>query len=89
MNDFFRPYPYRYVESIDLHVYNRWGNLVFNTTDPDINWDGKHQSNGKQLSSGVYFYECVVHEIRLNGIVPRTLRGNITILNQENINDPN
>lgn len=82
INDQLRPFPYRYVESIDLKIFNRWGNLVFETTDPDILWSGASQQSGDQLSSGVYFYHCVVNEIRLNGIVPRTITGNITLMNQ-------
>lgn len=88
-NDLFMPGPYRYIESIDLVVYNRWGNLVFKTTDPDIRWNGTHYMSKKPLSSGVYFYECIVYEIRLNGIVPRRIRGNVSIINQDNISNPN
>ncbi|MEM9023099.1 MAG: gliding motility-associated C-terminal domain-containing protein, partial [Bacteroidota bacterium] len=83
-NDLFVPFPYRFVESIDLKVFNRWGELVFETTNPDIEWDGKHLRSNKQLSDGVYFYECTVNEIRLRGIEPRLLRGYFHIMNQEN-----
>lgn len=88
-NDLFRPFPYRYVESIDLKIFNRWGGLVFETTDPDILWSGSHMLNGKQLTSGVYFYHCVVNEIRLNGIVPREFTGNVSIMNQDGPLAPN
>ena len=88
-NDLFRPFPYRYVESIDLKVYNRWGVLVFESLDPDILWDGKNMLNNKNLNSGVYFYHCVVNESRLNGIVPRTLTGNVSLFNQQEPGGPN
>lgn len=88
-NDILRPFPYRYVESIDLKIYNRWGNLVFETTNPDVNWDGKYSLNNRALNSGVYFYTCIVNEIRLNGIVPRNLSGSISILNQDGPASPN
>src|SRR5690606_25959650 len=39
-NDVFKPYPFRFIEKIELKVYNRWGNLVFETEDPNINWNG-------------------------------------------------
>ncbi len=82
-NDLFIPFPYRYVESIDLVVFNRWGQEVFKTTDPDVLWDGKNAKNGKQLSDGTYYYICKVNEIRLVGIVPRTLKGTVTLLNNQ------
>jgi len=79
-NDFFIPFPYSSVERIDLQIVNRWGNLIFTTTDPAIKWDGKIQGSNKDVSDGVYYYICDVYEITLNGTVKRTLRGSVTVL---------
>lgn len=81
-NDFFGPFPYKYVESIDLTIYNRWGNVIFETKDPDINWDGTNAS-GDPVPDGTYFYVCTVNEIRLVGIVQRELKGSFTIIRQK------
>lgn len=75
INDFFIPFPYQYIESIDIKIYDRWGVLVFETTDPAINWDGHDKSSGKLCTDGVYYYTCTVNEIRLEGIVPRKISG--------------
>jgi len=84
INDFYHPFlPYKFVESIDLKVMNRWGNLVFETTDPLISWDGTYLNTGEQLADGVYFYVCTVNEIKLEGLKPRSLQGNITIFNEK------
>lgn len=80
INDFFIPFPYRYVDRIDLTIYNRWGNVVFQTHDPDINWDGTDKDSGKLCSDGVYFYVCIVYEKRLEGIQTKVLKGNIELL---------
>ncbi|MBK7856239.1 MAG: gliding motility-associated C-terminal domain-containing protein [Bacteroidetes bacterium] len=77
INDFFEPIKNRYIKSIAFTVYNRWGQLVFETDKPEINWDG-----GK-LSDGVYYYVCTVNEIFIDGIKPRKLRGNILIINSK------
>lgn len=74
-NDYFIPFPYQYIESIDLKIFDRWGVLVFETTDPAINWDGHDKNSGKLCTDGVYYYTCTVNEIRLQGIVPRQLSG--------------
>lgn len=58
-NDLFIPFPYRFVERVDMKIFNRWGGLVFETTDPDLNWEGKDQ-NGNELTDGVYYYHCRV-----------------------------
>jgi gliding motility-associated-like protein len=79
-DDVFHPFPYTSVERIDMTIYNRWGNIVYETQDPDINWDGKDGKSGAKCSDGVYFYICKVYEITLYGIRPRELRGSITLL---------
>ena len=68
-NDLFIPYPYRFVEKVDFQVYNRWGNLVWETTEPDLRWDGR-TLDGKELADGVYYYTCLVYEQRVEGVVP-------------------
>ena len=69
-NDLFIPFPYCFVESVDFKVFNRWGELVFETNDPDLNWNGTNRS-GEQLPTGTYFYTCQVYEQRVSGITPR------------------
>lgn len=39
-----------------LQVYDRWGNLVFESRDPGSGWDGAR--NGRQISPGVYLYRA-------------------------------
>lgn len=80
-NDLFQPFPYRFIAKVDFKVFNNWGNLVFETSDPDLNWDGK-TIGGKQLPDGVYHYVCEVFEKRLDGIKPAPvlLKGFIHII---------
>ena len=69
---------------MDIKIYNRWGGLVFETTDPDINWQGTDLQN-KELAEGVYYYVCkyftnninitVNSEQVLNGYI-HLIRGN-------------
>lgn len=75
INDLFIPFPYQYISSIDIKIFDRWGALVFETTDPALNWDGKDRNSGKLCTDGVYYYTCTVNEIRLQGIVPRKISG--------------
>ena len=79
-DDIFHPFPYTSVERVEMTIYNRWGNIVFETQDPNINWDGKDWKNGRMCSDGVYFYQCRVYEITLYGTKTRELRGSITLL---------
>ena len=80
LNDVFHPYPYQFVDHIDMTITNRWGKVVYKTNDPDINWDGNDQQSGTKLPDGVYFYRCTVYEYRLTGLEDRELEGFITII---------
>ncbi|MEO0732466.1 MAG: gliding motility-associated C-terminal domain-containing protein [Bacteroidota bacterium] len=68
-NDRFIPRGRCFIERVDIKFYNRWGQLVFETTDPAINWDGTNL-NGEALASGTYYYVGQVFEQRLEGVVP-------------------
>lgn len=63
-NDLLVPFPgYTSVEKIDLKIFNRWGVVVFETSDPAIRWDGKDKNTNKPCSEGVYYYVCDVYEV--------------------------
>ncbi len=79
-NNLFGPFPYKYVESVDIKIYNRWGNKVFETTDPNVGWDGTNKDTKLDCSDGVYYYVCEVNEIYLAGVKPRVLKGFIHLL---------
>ncbi|MBZ0204810.1 MAG: gliding motility-associated C-terminal domain-containing protein [Flavobacteriales bacterium] len=44
-------------ETMELKIYNGWGELIFQTDDPEFGWDGTH--NGKPEINGVYVYSVV------------------------------
>lgn len=80
-NDFFRPFPYKYINGIRLKVYNRWGSLVFETDDPDVMWNGVNQDTNEPCSDGIYFYTCTVDELFLVGIQTRVIKGFVHLIN--------
>jgi len=82
-NDILKPYEYQDVEKIDLSIFNRWGQLIFETEDPDINWNGKHQKTNELVSPGVYYYICDVYEKRIIGIEVRNIVGFIYIFHEK------
>jgi gliding motility-associated-like protein len=46
------------ITELDLKIYDRWGELVFETTDPSICWDGSFR--GKPMNSAVFVYKLLV-----------------------------
>ena len=61
--------------SMTLKIYNRYGQLVFETSDQSLGWDGKH--NGKDVNSGVFVY--TLDYVLSSGEIS-TLKGNITLV---------
>ncbi len=61
--------------SMELIIYNRWGEMVFSTTDQNIGWDGKH--GGERYDSDVFAFYLNV--ICLNG-EKYTKKGNINLI---------
>ncbi|MCW3103171.1 MAG: hypothetical protein JWO09_1611 [Bacteroidetes bacterium] len=85
VNDLFTPLPYRYVKDVDIKIYDRWGLLMFETTNPDVRWDGTSRDSKQQCPDGTYFYLCTVNEIRVEGIKPRVLKGFIQLINTKTL----
>jgi gliding motility-associated-like protein len=53
LNDIWIP-KYSFIQSVNLKIYNRWGQLIFVTNQFDIGWDGL--LGGVQAPTGCYIY---------------------------------
>jgi gliding motility-associated-like protein len=87
-NDIFMPFPYRFVDDINIEIFNRWGNLVYKTSNPDVLWDGTNQTNKKDCPDGTYYYVCTINEICLEGTSPRIIKGFITLISNKGGSKP-
>ena len=54
LNDCFGIKLWGVLEEVEFNIYNRWGELIFHTTDVTKCWDGKWK--GKEQSTGVFVY---------------------------------
>lgn len=63
------------LEEIDFKVFDRWGELVFESTDQAVGWDGVFK--GKPVDPDVYVYHLRV--ICFDG-QENLIKGNITVL---------
>jgi gliding motility-associated-like protein len=55
-----------YVSGIDqfnfeLMIFNRWGEMIWETHDPNVGWDGTY--NGKPVQAGAYTWIATVKEL--------------------------
>lgn len=68
------------IEQFKMVVFNRWGNVVFETSDPLLYWDGKDRLSHLDCSQGTYFYICDFSYQGVTGIENMRLQGSITIV---------
>ena len=40
-----------------LEIYNRWGELIFVSKNPEIGWDGSYGKTGEMSPNGTYTYK--------------------------------
>ena len=63
------------VSEFEMFIYNRWGQLLFHTTDMNEGWDGRYE--GKEEEIGAYVY--VVKALFFDGTSAEQ-KGNVTLL---------
>jgi len=71
--------PLNFVKKVDMKIFNRWGELVFETKNPFIEWDGKTMRSDEVVPTGVYYYICDVWESRISGLEVRNITGFIHV----------
>jgi gliding motility-associated-like protein len=54
INDLFKPVNFCPLDNYRLTIFNRWGQIIFETENPDTAWDGFYKGNRAQ--QGVYAY---------------------------------
>ena len=61
-------------------IFNRWGNILWDSTDPLIQWDGKSKLTKLDCPPGTYFYITDITYIGEAGEETLHLQGSITIV---------
>ncbi len=65
----------KYSTDFEMRIWNRWGQEVFRSTDPNVGWDGNF--NGQQAQTGVYAYYITYKNIQ--GEL-KSIKGNVTLI---------
>lgn len=63
------------IKSIQFTIFDRWGNIILQTTNKQFTWDGTYKS--KDCNTGIYAYQALVEFTNGN---KETLSGNITLI---------
>jgi gliding motility-associated-like protein len=75
LNSHFHPFFINSMESYQLEIYDRWGELIFRTLDIEPGWDGK--SRGTNANPGVYAY---LVRYQMAGCEPQVFSGDVTLI---------
>ena len=54
INEKFKPVGLAFAKSYKFIIFNRWGEILFKTDNPQVGWDGKFE--GELVTQGLYFY---------------------------------
>jgi large repetitive protein len=77
-NDWFQGYSDCAFLSYHLRVYDRWGNMVFQSRKEEDHWDGTFRS--KAMSPGVFIWLLDVETEYLGKAIAQRLQGDVTIV---------
>jgi gliding motility-associated-like protein len=75
-NDRFFPLLFGLVKSYHFTIYNRWGQVVFQTTDPQDGWDGKVK--GILQGNAIFVWIC---NYQFEGEEPKVTKGTVVMIN--------
>jgi gliding motility-associated-like protein len=64
-----------FVEKMIFRVFDRWGEMVFESTDVNLGWDGIYQ--GRKLDPDVYDYYL---QVTCYGGLENIIKGNVTLM---------
>ena len=74
-NDEFKPMLFGNAVRYDLTIYNRWGQLIFQSTELLKGWNG--QLNGKLADTGGYIWIC---KYQIEGESPKIEKGTVMLI---------
>lgn len=66
------------ITDFNMTIFDRWGQVIFQTTDPHQGWNGGHGNGGEILKTDVYAYRITfeIHETQAR----REYMGHVTLL---------
>ncbi len=62
LNESFKPFVVG-VTKYSFRIYDRWGEAIFETSDPDKGWNGSVKEGSHYAANGVYSYQIIVHDL--------------------------
>jgi len=79
LNDVFGVIPrLDYINQYRISIFNRWGQMIFNTSDLSQGWDGSYQ--GKPCQAGAYVYRIVYQDFGMGKQENKVMEGTVMLV---------
>lgn len=80
LNDMVKPIADCPITSYKFQIFDRWGAIVFQSTDVNVGWNGSSNNNGYYLPNGIYAYRLNWEANRLGEKTLEENSGHITLI---------
>ena len=60
LNDVFKYYG-NDILAIEIQVFDRWGDIVYESNDVDFKWNGSNKENGHECKLGIYVVKYIIY----------------------------
>ena len=61
-----------------MYIFNRWGELIFESHDASIGWDGSYSKLARTVQEGVYSYKIIYKNPRTDE--RKIVAGHVTLI---------
>ncbi len=79
LNDVFGVIPrLDYINQYRISIFNRWGQMIFETTDLNLGWDGTYQ--GEACPAGAYVYRIVYNDFGMGTQETKVMEGTVVLV---------
>ncbi len=79
LNDVFGVIPrLDYINQYRISIFNRWGQMIFETTDLNLGWDGTYQ--GEACPAGAYVYRIVYNDFGMGTQETKVMEGTVMLV---------
>lgn len=66
-----------YVTTFEMHIFDRWGNLLYQSDNMDLGWDGKANGGAEEAQTDVYIYKINVTDFKM---LKHSYKGTVTLV---------
>jgi gliding motility-associated-like protein len=79
LNDVFGVIPrLDYINQYHISIFNRWGQMLFESSDLNLGWDGTYQ--GEACRAGAYVYRIVYNDFGMGTKETKVMEGTVVLV---------